>query len=950
VDEDLGIAWLVKRLVVSKILRSKPAPDVTDVDGVLIEANTAGRMVWSSMVPAIVKRLVGSGDLENEMAEEYAHRLGSDLDNVSTKALKQGYNASLGKGIDKSLSWARVAEAWGLDGAQMRAFIGTMPKTDYSGDIIPPRSKMQLETMINTRADRIRDNETYAMNQLAQQVHWIKMRETGEVGPDITKQWHTALDERTCPICAPIDRKIVRVDKGFARGVFAPPVHPNCRCWVELLEESTVVTKRDYKRDSDGQFARVNSLAMTNPVSHPFGRDTFGNPRPTRDQIATMRKQTAPLKGGKGGYDIVGNPRGAEGVQGFGDGFGLVPTRDEKYYQMHYRDWYDKKTPHTLFSPNEYYARTWSMGTPYKQPTEEEVFSEEERAQRAQAFKDIEGRWAENVALANKEGRAPDMPSAEDLRTYWHWDPAWAGEQGSWEGKYREFHPSDKAPPVSEHRMFNELQHWQNTIDEKNKTLPPYEGLRSDGRKISYTPLPREYDDEFGLHPQNYPLKNIKEDEPAFKEYADDFSTRAGMMSAYRDDPNLVDLMDRENRARKGTEAYRASQKTKTLADVYNSGTERNSKRLPINPKKYTQGYKLKRLRADIQSRDSEIRRVVADVSKGYGHSSQFYGSGVQYKRDEDGQFARINTLVSDGHPPKKPPSVLLMDSADSTGDNIKLHLAAQRITDRTNTSMQAEPISRTVGTMQRVDDRVKLIPIGQPLLSRSDIRDIERVVAGKSVMSTEQVTLSQMINDYQDKNPDRALRMTYPKVQVANTAILSKAEEVSQIIYDSKTRSGNQPSAKILPRYVNIDIDGRTESVAVKPIISPTPVMVYVSAKDGIIPTQRIDFSKEVSFAFDPKTHDPSKYGDVGQVAVLITDATIHPSVKKVTSPLGVTEVKVDPSSGGLTGEYTVTTTTPLDDPHDESKSTVGGTALPAWDSLDVSECCPSAQGTSAR
>jgi hypothetical protein len=295
-DDDLGVAWLVKRLVVSKILKSKTPPDVSDVDSVLIEANTAGRMVWSSMVPAIVKRIVGSGDLESEMATEYAHRLGVDLDDVSARALKQGYNASLGKGIDRSLSWARVAEAWGLDGAQMRAFIGTMPKADYSGDIIPPRSKGQMEMMLNTRADRIRDNETYAMEQLAEQVHWMKLRETGEVGPDITKRWHTAIDERTCKICAPIDRKIVRVDKAFARGVFSPPVHPNCRCWVEILDESTVVTKnapaRQYARDEDGQFSSVNTL-----VPHLEGRSIPAayrkvgpEPRPqlNKDQMAGL--------------------------------------------------------------------------------------------------------------------------------------------------------------------------------------------------------------------------------------------------------------------------------------------------------------------------------------------------------------------------------------------------------------------------------------------------------------------------------------------------------------------------------------------------------------------------------------------------------------------------------------------------------------------------------------
>lgn len=266
-DEDLGVAWLVKRLIVSKILKSRSAPDIADVDGILTEAGVSGTLVWKDMVPAIVRGMVGGGDLEREMAAEYAHRLGVDLDEVSNEALKAGYVASLNKGIDRDLSWRRVAEAWGLDGAQMRSFIGTMQEEAYSPDVIPRRSMAQLETMLNTRADRIRTNEGYAIGQLAQQIHWMKMRADGEVGRNAHKVWNTAYDERVCKVCGPIHRQLVRVDRQFSTGVFAPPVHPNCRCWVELVDYPEVVTKnltmvdtREYNRDPDGKFASVNTL------------------------------------------------------------------------------------------------------------------------------------------------------------------------------------------------------------------------------------------------------------------------------------------------------------------------------------------------------------------------------------------------------------------------------------------------------------------------------------------------------------------------------------------------------------------------------------------------------------------------------------------------------------------------------------------------------------------
>jgi SPP1 gp7 family putative phage head morphogenesis protein len=38
-------------------------------------------------------------------------------------------------------------------------------------------------------------------------------------------RWTATLDQRTCPVCAPLDGRVFKLDKGPA-----PPLHPNCRC------------------------------------------------------------------------------------------------------------------------------------------------------------------------------------------------------------------------------------------------------------------------------------------------------------------------------------------------------------------------------------------------------------------------------------------------------------------------------------------------------------------------------------------------------------------------------------------------------------------------------------------------------------------------------------------------------------------------------------------------
>lgn len=291
-DEGIDVAWLVKRLIVAKLLKGRSAPDVVQVEAEVERARSTGKVVWSSMVPDIVRRVIGAG--HDDLIDDYAEQLDTQLDAVSGKAFKDGYVASLNSGVDRSLSWARVSEAWGLDGAQMRSFIGTFPREGYHTEVIPQASRAQLETMLNTRADRIKTNEEYALSQLAQQTNWIGLMQGGAVPPDARKKWHTASDERVCKVCGPMHDQIVPVNSRFRSGkekFFAPPIHPACRCWVELDYQS-VVTKSavmmldrpagdTYHRDTSGQFARVDTLGY--------------QPRQPKKVIAPTEKYTRPL-------------------------------------------------------------------------------------------------------------------------------------------------------------------------------------------------------------------------------------------------------------------------------------------------------------------------------------------------------------------------------------------------------------------------------------------------------------------------------------------------------------------------------------------------------------------------------------------------------------------------------------------------------------------------------
>lgn len=80
------------------------------------------------------------------------------------------------------------------------------------------------------RAERIAITEVTRIYSEGNRAAWDA---TGFVG---SKRWNTAMDDRVCPICRPLDGKVVDLDKYFpalmAGGLMGPPAHVRCRCWL----------------------------------------------------------------------------------------------------------------------------------------------------------------------------------------------------------------------------------------------------------------------------------------------------------------------------------------------------------------------------------------------------------------------------------------------------------------------------------------------------------------------------------------------------------------------------------------------------------------------------------------------------------------------------------------------------------------------------------------------
>lgn len=81
-----------------------------------------------------------------------------------------------------------------------------------------------------SRAELIAVTETTRAAVQGEQIIIDKLSEQGQRFIDV---WHTANDERVCPICEPL-HGVKRNEQGsFGDGYTSPPAHPRCRCWID---------------------------------------------------------------------------------------------------------------------------------------------------------------------------------------------------------------------------------------------------------------------------------------------------------------------------------------------------------------------------------------------------------------------------------------------------------------------------------------------------------------------------------------------------------------------------------------------------------------------------------------------------------------------------------------------------------------------------------------------
>lgn len=270
-------------------VRAVTTPSKEHLTNVVTGLGQKYRTAFTDMVlPALRYTITAgtTGDLSYEdkvvVAQTMSHQIFDYVNDTSAKALVDAYNNQLAQKWSPEVAWARVAPAYGLEPRSMNQYLKLLSQGE-GREILPTVAKDFAARAIQARAERIGATEAYRAHEMGKTIVWLSEYRKGALPKDIQRKWRTAADEKVCSICGPMDLIQVPMTEQFelpdGNKVWAPGVHPNCRCSVELSYpefDSHTIKKRtstydpNEPRNDDGEWTRVGTLERaTEPEQAP---------------------------------------------------------------------------------------------------------------------------------------------------------------------------------------------------------------------------------------------------------------------------------------------------------------------------------------------------------------------------------------------------------------------------------------------------------------------------------------------------------------------------------------------------------------------------------------------------------------------------------------------------------------------------------------------------------
>jgi len=178
----------------------------------------------------------GRPDLLRVVAEQDLTRI-RQVTQETRAAFEETLRSGIAQGKPPQQLAREILEALGLNRNQAQALkifrqaLGREEREPAQIDRMVARRSQQMLTL---RARTVARSETMRALGEGRRLQWQRLSDEGTIAPsDWEREWVTASDERTCPICLALHGERVPIGGSFLSldgPLSGPPAHVNCRC------------------------------------------------------------------------------------------------------------------------------------------------------------------------------------------------------------------------------------------------------------------------------------------------------------------------------------------------------------------------------------------------------------------------------------------------------------------------------------------------------------------------------------------------------------------------------------------------------------------------------------------------------------------------------------------------------------------------------------------------
>lgn len=186
----------------------------------------------------------------NEVAAQIARTQAGTLVVNLTKAKQRRLRTVLARSLDQGWSDLRTQEAIasvvGLDDRYAQAvekYRAGLLEGGMSAGKAKQAALSYSKRLLVRRAQTIAASEIQQALMDAQRLLWDQQRDDGDLSRYAVRVWRVHKDERRCAICRPMNGRKASLKTGGGYvvpgvgRVVGPPVHPNCRCYEEVVDQ-----------------------------------------------------------------------------------------------------------------------------------------------------------------------------------------------------------------------------------------------------------------------------------------------------------------------------------------------------------------------------------------------------------------------------------------------------------------------------------------------------------------------------------------------------------------------------------------------------------------------------------------------------------------------------------------------------------------------------------------